>query len=1129
MVHRRDLWITGHLPLLWERRYNSALAVGSVPGPMGRGWASPYLATLSRAPDGFRFVGPDGLAQRFLDPNDVVDRGGLVSSLGTFRELTRTERGYVITSWNVETWVVTRYVFAGAFDKVENAILPLSAIEDAAGRGLRLRHDGAGRLRRVEQRVGGRAFELQYTENEQIATVQFVGIDGTSVPVATFEYDEVGRLAVAWDALGYADRYEYDIDARLIREWVKDGGVFSFAYDQTGRCVRTSGAGGYDAKSFRYFDAIRWTEVTNSEGCTKKYHWNVHGQVLTEIDEVGATRRSTYDDFGRLVSVTDAAGHVTRFAYDSAGNRESIVNALGQESKFAFDESHQPIAFIDHSERKWTRSYDERGFLVQTSDPAGACWTYQYDHRGNLVDLESPTGAHKRLEYTPEGVPHRISDWEGRWSAFRVDAFGRITERVAPGGGITRHSYDLLGRILAVQFPDGSPVSFRYDAAGNMVSHIDAAGRETRCEYGPCRRLRRVHSAAGHTAEYRWGSEPKRLLAIVNGNKDEYLFEYDEAGRLVAEVGWDGRRLAFEYDVAGQCGAYVNGNGQRLVFHRDALGRVIEVILPDGATVSKAYDADGSLAHASNSDCEVTFERDEYGRIVTEQTNDLVVRRRYDPVGTLLETATSLGYRAEFASDHNGLLRSVVVNAHWRMEVARDPDGSETQRLAPGVAIHQDFDANGRLVTQRMRDELWRTYDYDRVGALRRLSERNGAVTSYDYSYDGQILGALHGSGGREAFTIDPAGNISSTQSSAVEFSLAEYGPGGRLLRAGQTGYAYDAHGRVTAKKTAEGTWEFHWTALDELRAVRDPRGREWSYDYDPLGRRIAKREPAGTTTRYLWTENVLLQELGDGKSNTSWTYDPRGVVPLCVTRDDKTLSVITDHIGTPRELVDDRGDVVWSSTYSVWGQRLDGTGHPAACPLRYQGQWFDEESGLHYNRFRYYDPEVGRYLSQDPIRVLGSWNLYAYAADPISWVDPFGLTPLFRGMQKDADGKPVVYSGPPAPGQNAANSLGTRPGEGGMSTNTDPAAIQPHRKPADFGGTQKDSGMFVISPEELAKHGLVPVNDHDTHVSIQTAPGVPPEELPDRLAATRDSWKEVSPDEAEALKKKGEAQEEGC
>ena len=133
----------------------------------------------------------------------------------------------------------------------------------------------------------------------------------------------------------------------------------------------------------------------------------------------------------------------------------------------------------------------------------------------------------------------------------------------------------------------------------------------------------------------------------------------------------------------------------------------------------------------------------------------------------------------------------------------------------------------------------------------------------------------------------------------------------------------------------------------------------------------------------------------------------PDGFVPLCKVEKQQNYSVVTDHLGTPRELIDQFGNVAWRADFWSWGELRDLQATGVACPIRFQGQWWDEETGLHYNRYRFYDPKIGRYLSSDPLGIVGGLNQYSYVANPIIWIDPLGLE-----INTTADRTHVTYEG---------------------------------------------------------------------------------------------------------------------
>ena len=316
------------------------------------------------------------------------------------------------------------------------------------------------------------------------------------------------------------------------------------------------------------------------------------------------------------------------------------------------------------------------------------------------------------------------------------------------------------------------------------------------------------------------------------------------------------------------------------------------------------------------------------------------------------------------------------------------------------------------------------------------------------------------------------------------------------------------------------------------LKRVIRPDEKAVHFRYDALGRRTAKMFK-GTVTRWVWDGNVPLHEWeykgmrlevpstdSDKKQPpvepmediTTWIFEAGTFVPAAKIKGDKRYSIVTDYLGTPIQMYDEQGDKTWDCTLDVYGKVSNFEGRSLSdCPFRYQGQYEDEETGLYYNRFRYYSPETGNYISQDPIRLNGgNPTLYGYVHNPVLWIDIFGQFIVFRGMDSTSSGRPVVYSGETKDGKNAANSLGVRPGEAGMSTSITTEGIQPHRKSPEFGGTRVQSKMYSIDTDVLDKYGLEAIKDGDTHVSIKTKEGVNPDELGDRLAETEKEWKHV-------------------
>ena len=205
----------------------------------------------------------------------------------------------------------------------------------------------------------------------------------------------------------------------------------------------------------------------------------------------------------------------------------------------------------------------------------------------------------------------------------------------------------------------------------------------------------------------------------------------------------------------------------------------------------------------------------------------------------------------------------------------------------------------------------------------------------------------------------------------------------------------------INPKSTGKG-FLYTWNANGSLRSVTDLKGVTYRFRYDAFGRRLEKRRMA-STFRFVWDGNVLLHETfkkdnSEHTELTTWVFE--GFVPTAKLVNGKAYSIISDHLGTPILAIDSEGNEVWNRQLDIYGRvkreiKASSLGDDVRpfIPFLYQGQYYDFETNLAYNRFRYYSPETGVYISQDPIGLAGgNPTLYGYVKDSNWWVDRFGL-----------------------------------------------------------------------------------------------------------------------------------------
>jgi len=413
------------------------------------------------------------------------------------------------------------------------------------------------------------------------------------------------------------------------------------------------------------------------------------------------------------------------------------------------------------------------------------------------------------------------------------------------------------------------------------------------------------------------------------------------------------------------------------------------------------------------------------GRVVQERAGEHAIESRYEPSGLRVERRTDLGHRSQYDFDGAGDLRGVsfgldprryshelakfglpqMTQPDWEVRITRDLLGLEVARHLPGGAVATwDRDAFGRPKMRRVTTGAIgfarKSSDALKVGYQWRSAEEIGALvdaqqgpTRFDYDPRGHLIAALLPDGRVQHRASDAVGNLYAT----VERVDRHYGAGGRLERANGSEYQYDSLRQLVEKRLADGAaWKYRWNAAGRLAAVVRPDGGEVRFAYDALGRRV-KKEFDGRTTEYVWDGDDLVHERerdAEGKfaPMVTWVFEPGTFAPLAKVVGRVRYGVVTDHLGTPAVLMTEAGEIAWKAQLDVYGVVREEVAK-TACPWRWPGQYEDAETGLYYNRFRYYDPEAGRYISPDPIGLLGGTALYGYVHNPLASVDRLGLS----------------------------------------------------------------------------------------------------------------------------------------
>ncbi len=722
---------------------------------------------------------------------------------------------------------------------------------------------------------------------------------------------------------------------------------------------------------------------------------NFPSYLTSVMDPLGRpVVKNVFDDDGRLIASCDSdANPVTlegcvTFEYDvDVGGVQTTFDGLGNRIDFILNERGNVIL-----ERRFlngggsydvSKTYDDQDHLLRVEAPTGVITTFTYDADGNMTSRTDPDGK--------------------LWS-FAYDECGRISTETDPSGNMVTYTYDDACRIRFITDSFGAQIELRYDAAGEVSDFIDAEGNRWQFTYD-------AYGQPTSTIDPRGGIEQMQssifgeLLYHVDRTGRRTDFEWDDRHRPIREI-WDTvppRVTTYTYDEAGFVASVTDpdtslaytywNNGQLKTVEWSGLPGIPPVVVTygyqDGATLEPGYDLNGRITHVSDSFGGVT----EYG---------------YDQVGRL---ALVRQYGATPRALVNDKRLTVEFDVGGAMSAVRRFAGADRQ--TPVANSYFEYDCNGCLnrlgairhrrgVDDAVIHDL--VYGRDDIGQVTSISDSEGL---HSYFYDGleQLLQVLHPTGGaqpNEQYSYDATGNRESSHLSSSYVYGFEQGRGGnQLVQDDQYDYEYDPTGALS-RRTDRSTGAYdefrydHRSRLTEIirfDASSVEVGRTTN-TYDAYDRRV-RMEANGAISHYvydLYNPILELDERGNVRSRRMYGLVIDDILADEVTG--QTRWYLNDEVGTPRDLVADDASILAHFVYDSFGRRLVETGSSTDNSLTFTGREEYEGLDFQYFRARTYDPNLGRFLSEDP---YGPFQYdYAYN-NPLSYFDPLGLGPLIE------------------------------------------------------------------------------------------------------------------------------------
>ncbi|MFD9210900.1 DUF6531 domain-containing protein [Streptomyces sioyaensis] len=1031
ITNARDLELPGLLPLVLRRAYASSYTGGRLHGP---GWSSTIDQRIEIDTKGIHYAGDDAQILHYPLPTRAGET--VHPEAGARWPLTWDPHTDTIRIEDPDRGWIRHFAVSGTVLDLERTTRAITEITDRNGHRITFVRDETGTPTEVRHSGGYRIAvdTLPTSAGLRIESLRLLNSAGSGLAIVGYEYYPDGRLAGIVNSSGLPYEYEYD-DANHITAWTdRTGQTYTYVYDGQGRVIRGIGEDGELSAQFHYDTVRRITTVTDSLGHPTEYHYDDQHRVVTTVDPLGHTTHTGYDSLGRVTSRTDEINRTTSFTLNHHGDPVRITDPAGGIAELDYTDLGQVAVIRQDGEQVAAFTYDGNGNLLTTTDATGARTQRQYDTQGRLTTVTDALGQSRRLETNPAGLITAVTDALGNTARVTYDAFGRTIAFTDPLGATTRLTRRTEGEITERRHPDGTTETWTYDPEGNLTEHRDQAGALTCFTIGPFGRLTARSLPDGEEQHFTYDTEQRLLSVSTNGAT--WSYHYDEAGHLVGESDFNGYSLTYQLDGADQLLATTDGAGRTTTFAYDVLGQLIERHNPDGSATHLSYDTRGLLTQIASRGIALHYDYDKLGRVLSETVNGRSTTYTYDQLGRRTSRTTPTGITSTWTYNANNQPTN-LAGTHSSLTFAYDPAGQETTRfLGSGAALTQTWDTCHRLSAQ----SLW-AFDHTTQSAAQAytsIQER-----TYAYRSDGLPSAVTDRRRGRRQFELTPAGRITRvtadnwTETYAYDVlgnitqaldtrepnaaTAGERAYTGSLLRtAGRTSYDYDDQGRLVRMlvRTLSGQrreWRYWWGPEDRLVRVDTPTRGSWVYDYDPLGRRIAKRRLAERdgrtiaveTVAFTWEGAKLIEQFsisdGGSRRTVTWDWEPGTWRPLAQTErtwvadaepghsdvDERFFAIVTDLADTPSELVTTDGRVVWNADDDLWGA---GRGAERACPLGRPGQYHDDETGLEYNLHRYYDPATGRYLSTDPLGVQAGPNPHAYVPNPLYWIDPLGL-----------------------------------------------------------------------------------------------------------------------------------------
>lgn len=882
------------------------------------------------------------------------------------------------------------------------------------------------------------AFTFEYDGGLRLTTVY----DALENVVEAHTYDAQGR-AITSQRHGGVDGYTFNYVSSTETQVTDSlGRVSKFTIDRSkGRnlVTRVEGlcnCGGSRVQTWTYDDQLNLTSRTDALGHVIAYTYDTNGKPITETDATG-TVSYTYNGFGEVLTRTDQLNHVTSNVYDSQGNLLTSNDALNNTTSFTYNARGQMLTATDGRGKVTTFTYDTAGNLGQRKNANNIITFFFYDARGRLTKVRDGLSRSTLFAYDPAGRLNKVTHPDLTFITIVYDLGGRRTRVTDERGNSTNYDYDFSSRMIAVTDAASHTTNYNYDQMSNLVSIVDPLFQETDYEYDDFNRLKKViYPAADPNANQLFETITYDADGNVASRTDTAgrvtTYAYDGANRMTTTTDAANKVTQFQYDALGRVTSFTDALNQQYVATYDALGRQTS-LTRGGATLTYGYDAAGNRTQRTDYNGTVTtYGYDNVNRLTTITYPSRTVTFAYDPLNNVTR-ATNENGSVYISYDSRYRVSSFSDPFFYGISYNYDAVGNRTKLKVNGATYATyTYDSVNRLTNLADSANLNFTYSYDEVNRLTARTAPNGVTTTYAYDGLSRLTSLTHNVGAntvsgnlytynnannisgwttvtaQRSYTYDPVDRLTAVanfESPAESYGYdavgnrtsshlsGSYGyqPFNRLSSSANATYSYDNNGNLVSRTDASGTTTYGFNEENQLTQVVLPSGVNVIYKYDGLGRRIQRTTNAGANERYIYDgSDVLIDLNADWSVATTYLSSPGIDNHLRQTNASTGVSYfLNDHLGSTAALTDVNGTVTEQLNYDSFGN----SGGSSRTRYVYTGRERDPDTGMLYYRARFYDPQIGRFISEDPIGLAAGPNQFAYVNNRLpNATDPTGL-----------------------------------------------------------------------------------------------------------------------------------------